>query len=183
MEKQYSEPVPLECPDDIFAKLLRLVGSQTSDREILDCVTLGQEDCNFTGDFFINLPPTSNTLLSNWDEVENWLYDFDFGELDSPKLYIETVFGFEDSEHLDENFPLPKKFCSTLKEFEGLVLKVALEYLRTNHCGTTYYEVTNKGQTLVLINHDIEMSSLMGIETLYVYRSWDEVNEESGYFS
>lgn len=185
MVKKTSAPLvaskKLECTEQIFSKLYNSIGGPISDNEVISFIMENGDHSCFLGKFYITVPPTNDDLLEDWDELEYWLSMFDFGiSAQSFELEPSDIFQLDGFEF--DELPAPSYFCSTLKTLKSITLKKVLSKLEDSNTGVSYYEVTHGNKSLILVNHDTEYFGLIGLETLHVYSSLEEVNEQNGYY-
>lgn len=167
-----------EIDDEMFALLESYAGTETSDDAVIELAGEALECLGFTGLYYIEVPELNDSVLANWDRVDEWLDEF--GGMLGEEVLPDGL--PEDAEIYGDEKVTPLVIYGSLETFKQLAVQKKIERLQKEKSGVAYVECTNSGRVLNFVYDDIDLWAFDFYDRVKVLRDSD-FTEENGYYA
>lgn len=168
----------VQVDDDTFALLKSYAGTEITDHRIVQLAGESLEICQFTGQYYINVPSLDKSVLKSWNKADYWLENL------SPFLSIDDILPENLSEDFDpcaENATPPIVIFGSMENFKKSALTKLVEKLEDKKSGAASVEVRNGDATLYMVYDDLDDWAFDFSGRIKIFRD-DNLTEENGYY-
>jgi len=167
----------IEVDDEMFALLESYAGTETSDDRVVQLAGESMENYDFTGLFYIDVPPLIESTLKSWDKVDYWLDEL--GGFFSGNILPADL--HEDFDLYDDNSVPPSVVFGSTENFKKAVFEKLGERIKEGKAGVAFVTVTNGGRKLDLVYDNPDDWAFEFNDRVKVFEG-DEYTEENGYY-
>jgi len=175
----YTPPDPLKCAQDLFDRLWAARGSYCSDDDAIELgyEALGEAVALPLSIYYIKFPDESADLLSDWGKLEYWLQDIHH------RLTVEDIWK-PDFDYGEDDAPPPITVFPSLQSLKEAVF----DLVRSGKYEETFPSlwgatITDGERTVEIVFDDMDAWGLGHADSIDVFDSVDDMNEEDGYYA